>query len=384
MLYDKRYYRLLSQYLFDFHAGFRLTNHIKKLFGVTLQPTQYIKERGEITMAYQELSGIELDLSSSERGLQQTLLVLAHLYANPQTALLLDEPDAHLEVLRQRQIYQLLTDVAAKQSSQIIAASHSEVVLNEAAGRDLVIAFVGKPHRINDRGSHVFKALTDIGFDQYYQAEQTGWVLYLEGSSDLSILKTFAATLEHPAAQILERPFVHYVATNVPQRAREHFHGLRGAKQDLVGVALFDRLEKELQKGGPLVEMMWKRREIENYLCREEILLAYPHADQPDDLFGLAERPRREQAMREAIAEVSTALKTLGRPDPWSPDIKASDDFLDPLFKKYFEKLGLPNLLRKTDYHILARLVPKANIDPEIVEKLDTIVSVAKKAKPRS
>jgi len=131
--------------------------------------------------------------------------------------------------------------------------------------------------------------------------------------------------------------------------------------------------------------MVWKRREIENYLCMEEVLLAYADADQPpDDLFGLAERQRREQAMREAIAEVSTALKTLGRPDPWSPDIKASDDFLDPLFKKYFEKLGLPNLLRKTDYHILARLVPREKIDPEVVEKLDAIATVAQKAKPRS
>ena len=69
--------------------------------------------------------------------------------------------------------------------------------------------------------------------------------------------------------------------------------------------------------------------------------------------------------------------------NPWSPDIKATDEFLDPLFDKYFEKLGLPNLIKKSDYHILARLVPKDKIDPEIVEKLDAIVAVAKKAKPR-
>ena len=106
-----------------------------------------------------------LDLSSAGRGLQQTLLLLARLYANPRTVLLLDEPDAHLEVLRQRQIYQLLTAVAARQGSQIVAASHSEVVLNEAANRDVVIAFVGQPHRMDDRGQQVLKALTDIGFD---------------------------------------------------------------------------------------------------------------------------------------------------------------------------------------------------------------------------
>ena len=116
-------------------------------------------------MYYKDQSGIELDISSSGRGLQQTLLLLAYLYRNPGTTLLLDEPDAHLEILRQRQIYQLLTQTAQENGSQIIAASHSEVVLNEAADRDIVIAFLGKPHRIDDRGSQVLKSLRDIGFD---------------------------------------------------------------------------------------------------------------------------------------------------------------------------------------------------------------------------
>ncbi len=360
-----------------------LVAHIENLFGVTLLPPRYMKERGEITMAYKERSGIEFDLSSSGRGLQQTLLLLAHLYANPQTVLLLDEPDAHLEILRQLQIYQLLTEVANKQGSQIIAASHSEVILNQAADRDIVIAFVGKPHRIDDRGSQVLKSLTEIGFDHYYRAEQTGWVLYVEGATDLAILQAFAAKLGHAAVKDLERPFVQYVQTNLPERARTHFFGLQEAKNDLVGVAIFDRLDKNLQQGTLLIETMWNRREIENYLCMPEVLLAYARHDLADDLFGRAEAERRVQVMQETIDEVSKALKTLRNTDPWSPDIKATDDFLDPLFKKFFEKLELPNLLQKTDYHVLASLAPKTEIDPEIAEKLDAIVAVAKKARPR-
>ena len=127
-------------------AWLEVCSHIRSLFGVQLQPPKLL-ERSEITMAYQDSEDCVLDLSSAGRGLQQTLLLLARLYANPKTVLLLDEPDAHLEVLRQRQIYQLLTGVAAKQGSQIIAASHSEVVLNEAANRDVVIAFeIGRAH----------------------------------------------------------------------------------------------------------------------------------------------------------------------------------------------------------------------------------------------
>src|SRR3990172_12286584 len=98
-----------------------------------------------MVMSFRTTENVRLDLSSGGRGQQQTLLLLAHLSANPGSTLLLDEPDAHLEILRQRQIYQVLTETAAEAGSQIIAASHSEVILNEAADRDLVVAFVGKP-----------------------------------------------------------------------------------------------------------------------------------------------------------------------------------------------------------------------------------------------
>jgi len=360
-----------------------LTDQIKGLFGVALLSPQFIKERGEIRMAYKEMSGKLFDLSSSGRGLQQTLLLLAHIYANPNTVLLLDEPDAHLEVLRQRQTYQMLTELAEQKRSQIVAASHSEVVLNEAADRDVVIAFVGKPHRIDDRGSQVLKSLKEIGFDHYYLAEQTGWILYLAGATDLSILKVFAAILDHrDAIDALAKPFVHYVQ-NQPGDVRKHFWGLKYAKSDLIGIAIFDRLEKPLPDDMGAAGLQWKKRELENYLCMEEVLLAYAKHDLTDDLFGSAEAGRRVNVMKESIAEVASALKTLKKLDLWSPDIKATDEFLDPLFDKYFEKLGLPNLIKKSDYHILAHLLTREKIDPEIVEKLDAIVEVARRAKPR-
>jgi hypothetical protein len=128
---------------------------------------------------------------------------------------------------------------------------------------------------------------------------------------------------------------------------------------------------------------MWKRRELENYICRREVLISYARHGQPDDLFGLAERDRRAQAMTEAIDEVSSALATLGHPDPWSSEIKATDEFLDPVFKTFFAKLKLPLTFRKSDYHQLAAFVPVADIDPEISEKLDRIADVANSARPR-
>ena len=353
-----------------------ICQQIKDLFGVELDEPNYIVERGEIEMSYRDRLGVALDLSSSGRGLQQTLLLIVYMVAHPGSVLLLDEPDAHLETIRQRQIYQTLTELASEHDSQIIAASHSEVILNEAAGRDMVIAFLGAPHRIDDRSSQLLKSLRSIGFEQYSQAEQVGWVLYLEGSTDLAILQAFAEKLEHPAKDILKRPFVHYVENQL-RKARDHFRGLREAKPDLVGFCLFDRIGEGLQATPELREYQWKRREIENYIvCQKEILIDWAQA----------ETERREEAthlvstMEEAIGEIESALETLGRGAPWSPDTKVSDDFLDPLFNSFFKRLGLENLMRKTNYHTLVQYVPADQIDPEVSEVLDGILEIANQA----
>ena len=363
----------------------KLTTQIQSLFGVALEPPRYIAERGEIAMSYRE-RGITLDLSSGGRGLQQTMLILAYLYANPGAVLMLDEPDAHLEILRQRQIYRLITDAATASGSQIIAASHSEVLLDEAAGKDMVVAFIGKPHRIDDQGSQLLKSLKDIGFEHYYQADQTGWVLYLEGSTDLSILQAFARRLGHAeAARALERPYVHYVGNNATA-VPHHFHGLREALPHLKGIALFDRPDSGTPATGQVERLIWQRREIENYLCSQATLEAYAQstaeADAPGPLFARAEVPRRLEAMRESIASIKEALRTLGKGSPWDSDIKASDEFLRPVFEAYFRNLSLPNLMRKKAFYELAEHVPQAEIDPEIGEKLDAIARTARSAKP--
>ncbi|RKU32266.1 AAA family ATPase [Candidatus Poribacteria bacterium] len=353
-----------------------LCKKIHSLFGVDLDEPEYIPERGEVSMNYRDEFGISLDLSSSGRGLQQTLLLLAYIAAHPGSVLLLDEPDAHLEILRQRQIYQVLTELAREHDSQIIAASHSEVILNEAADRDVVIAFLGKPHRIDDRGSQLLKSLRDFGFEEYYQAEQRGWVLYLEGSTDLAILQAFAEKLKHPVAEKLEAPYVHYVG-NQPSEARKHFYGLCEAKPDSVGFCLFDHTDSELHVDSRLKEYAWKRREIENYIVsNKQVLIDW----------GNAEMTLFSRSLEEQITKFESALATLtlGKESPWSPNIKVTDDFLDPLFATFFQEAGISNLMGKTNYHTLVRYLPADQIDPEVTEVLDSILEVANKAVPLS
>jgi hypothetical protein len=295
--------------------------------------------------------------------------------------LLVDEPDAHLEILRQRQIYQMINEVARRQNGQIIAASHSEIVLNEAAGKDTVVAFLGKPHVINNKTAQVIKSLNNIGFENYYLAEERGWVLYLEGSTDLDILKAFARRLNHPVISFLDAPFVHYVGENRPQPAREHFHGIKEAKPDLVGFALFDRIDRPLQNEGGLNEMMWTRREIENYLCSEDALIAWARGNLPNDLIEAMEAPRRVEIMKACIVELTHALQTIGKGSPWSMDIKASEEVLMPLMRNYAQKLGLPvQTENKARFHELVDFMVEEAIDREVVAVLDSLLLAANSA----
>ena len=157
---------------------------------------------------------------------------------------------------------------------------------------------------------------------------------------------------------------------------------------DLVGFALFDRLDQQLEGSQGLQERMWARREIENYLCQPETLLAYAQAsgreEGPGPLFGAAEGDRRKNAMNESIEDFVPPAALRDQRDAWWVDIKASDDFLDRVFASFFKKLSLPNLMPKTDYHVLARCVPLDLFDSEVRTVLDVIVTTARAARPVS
>lgn len=126
---------------------------------------------------------------------------------------------------------------------------------------------------------------------------------------------------------------------------------------------------------------VWKRNEIENYVATQRTLKRYAAASArefaPGQLFEQCERSRRVLAMQQSIEAIEAALKRLGKGSPWDPSIKASEDFLDPLFADYFSRLGLPNVMPKKSYHVLARHVPKDEIDGEVVRTLDAIARIS-------
>lgn len=376
----------------------KLRTNIENMFGIEmLDPTHDIG-RGEIYMEYyregtgrkntSRRKGDILDLQSAGRGLQQTILLLAFIYGNAADVLLLDEPDAHLEILRQRRIYKTIQREAENEGRQILVASHSEVLLKEAdeLKKAVSFSFVGRPPYAilsHQQFTYARKALAEIDYVDYQNAERCGWVLYAEDTSDFDILIAFAQHLEHPVALYLESSYAEYIKTNAPQEARNHFYPLRDAIPDLTGVLIVDRIDKQLHHDTPLVEMMWKKREIENYICSRHALMEVVADDKNNDIFGVLDASSRREMMAEEIEELEQAQKKLRKPSPFSSEIKASDKFLVPLFANYSERLGVKQYLKKSDFYQIVQFIPKEEIDPEITEKLDSIYKVATEAEAR-
>jgi len=357
------------------------TEQVRALFHIELLPPHYLPERGEVRMSYRDHKGTLFDLPSTGRGMLQIMLLLASLYQNPGALLLLDEPDSHLEILRQRDLYTLIAEVATTLGSQIIMATHSGVILEAAFQRkDPIIAFVGKPHSLRKYGDFV-KSLSLIPAEDYILAEQTGWILYTEGTTDYDILRAFAERLKHPAAHALELTFHKDIGGNMLEQAREHFKGLCEAKPELVGLGIFDKTNADsLGRTPPALGMTaWRRREIENYLMQPETLVAYAAASSED----AAESYYREALMRELAEDYMPPNAWRNRAEAWWSTVKASDDYLDRIFAAYSERLGVPVQLRKSQYYLLVPFIPFDQIDPEVTEKLDALAAVASRVSSR-
>ncbi len=354
----------------------KLREAIKKMFGASLKEPEYIRATGLLQLEYTE-NDIHYDISSGGRGFQQTLLLLAYMYAHPGTTLLLDEPDAHLEVIRQREAFQLINSVANDTQSQLIIASHSEVVLDEAADASNIIAVIDSqaielnPVQNRKQLSYLKKALTEIGWERYYLARLKGHVLYLEGATDLEMLKKFAEKTNANALHFLENANVQYTAHNVPGTAVNSFLALKEFIPDLKGFALFDNLDKQLTPG-PLEIQWWRKKELENYIARPEVLIR--HAGLLSVKHPSFTSSYLKQIMQEVITENTTPAALSNLSHIFWNTTKLSDDWLDVIFPAFYKRLSLPQHFYKRDYYQLISLLKPEEIDPEINEKLDAIL----------
>src|SRR5206468_6128951 len=162
------------------NAWNRLRQSIQKLFGYTLLPPD--ASGAHIVSEYQARDGgPRLDIASAGSGFQQVLMLLTFLHTRPGAVLLLDEPDAHLHMILQDAIYGELRAVAARQKSQLIIATHSEVIINAVEPRELCV-MLDRPRLLADTDERalLIRSLGVLSHEDIMLALEGPGVLYLE------------------------------------------------------------------------------------------------------------------------------------------------------------------------------------------------------------
>lgn len=385
----------------------RITLLMQRLFSIELGSPQETT-RGAIELQYRQTNVKEpLDIAMSGRGFQQMLLIFAYLYSHKRSVLLVDEPDAHLEILRQKQVYVLLRDIATENNSQVVMVTHSEVILNEALDNNLTLLLDGRADDLAAK-KDISNALKHFGADHYVKARERGYVLYVEGGTDLDMLRMLAERLNHPAASVWdERVNSFYVQNNYPAQSleselerveggfgitpKDHFFALRELVPGLQGVAILDNDGQNRQPflQGGLNLVYWHRYEAENYFITPEVLRCFALEHYADmELFGgfrdeieavlgqlILKRvfdsvEANFQTYRSSAAEVARLLW-----EAKTERLKLSD-FAEEFFRRLAEKLGHAMLLKKGELHRLIAYVDSQSIPAEVGEKLDLLVAL--------
>lgn len=249
----------------------RLRDYVRRYFGYHLD----LPSASDTLYCYyrREADGISLELASAASGFLQVLAVFAILLlgeAGSGAVLMLDEPDAHLHVLLQNEMYADLCKLAAETGSQLIVATHSETLINMADPTSLRVVRRDGIARAQPQSAKDSLRLTNI---EIVNATSFPRVLYGEGRTDIAILRAWATVLDHEAATLLPR--LVYVATrestkqDLHGRAAKHFKALKSVIRPLVGFELVDsdgksRSSKTTPAG--LERHVWQRYEIESYL----------------------------------------------------------------------------------------------------------------------
>lgn len=384
-----------------------LTEDILKMFDVELQrPSRLPNSAIEVT--YRNRRPVKsrkssacpvMNLNTAGSGFLQILQLLAlfHSRRGQATLFLLDEPEAHLESIRQKDLYRLFSERSGTHGFQVVMASHSEQLMEEGIQltlspnekQHLLMLVEGEVHALPHQQAQKLarKAIADIPAVDYYETTRHPRWLYVEGKSDIDILREWARILKHGAAlRFLEAVNAdsnhRYMRTNDPTFAFRHFVGLQFVYPNVKGVVVTDRIEKGSNPEAPVTHLQWHRREIENYLLVWDIIErvfwveAAKHKNWPEennlDLF----RDKHARDLRQLFTErylVAAALADETHPDLTNK--KASDEILVPFFKEAFAKFGIFNSLPKDYLYRLAAAMRPADIHADVRKMLDDIAS---------
>lgn len=369
---------LLAATHHDDSAWSSLQEVIGRLFGYRLQPP--VVNRPFLYAEYEPVhGGPRFDLSSAGTGFRQVVMLLALLLGQRNAVLLLDEPDAHLHVGMLDVIWRELRMAALHTGSQIIAATHSETLINALDPQELYL-LSGRPRTAADsteRG-RVGATLGGMSNLDLIRAANCRGVLYVEDYIDRDILRAWARVLSHPAQSLLDAELLWKSMVIRPGegraevRAETHYDALLLAHPGLPGLELLDgdtrpETPETPISGTGLQRQRWRRYEIESYLFH------------PDALARFVEAAVGADAAQPAVEGLRATWR-----DTVPPALSRNPHDDDPLVTATARARLLPTLLAAADihdlprtrYHEIAALMRPEEIHPEVTEKLDAICQV--------
>ena len=334
-----------------------LQHEIKAFFGYELDPPSAAPE---ILARYRhKKEGQPYDLSSAASGFLQVLMVYAALLHKESSVVLLDEPDAHLHALLEGRMYEGLCKFAAKHDSQLIISTHSERLIDAVRAETLRVLGQGL-HPIRSKGA--LRGALRLENSEIVLAHTKPKILYVEGSTDVPILREWARVLNHRALSFLEAPFFRETASE-RQRTVKHFAGMKLLVPMLRGLELRDRDNKERTSTSNLPvglkRCYWERYEIESYLINPRVIVRYA----------------KKYLAQSWATRVEDYMKRNLPPALYEDPFELSDYLRGTKAKSVlahiFETGGMN--VDDVSYDQIAAEMSKEEIHPEVVEKLDAI-----------
>ena len=333
----------------------RLQGLVRDFFGYELM----LPSAGQNVIANyrHRADGAEYDLSAAASGFLQVLASYAALLFDDASVILIDEPDAHLHLLLQETTYRKLRSFAADTKSQLLVATHSQVIATEADLDHLRVLWDGL-HKLTS--PHI-RGLLRLDNEALMLAATEPGILYVEDESDRNNLREWARVLDHPLARFLDKPFWEPTATaKGSDSAAAHFGALRQAVPKIKGAELRDGDQNKAEhEPEGLLRLRWRQMEIENHLLHPEALRRFVLRERGDESAERAWQYMKRSLPPALFEAPSDAVEVIA-------SMKGSD-----VLSKILQEAGL--VLKKTEYSRIAAQMLPDEVHSEVSEKLDRI-----------
>lgn len=251
-----------------------LKEMIAHWFSLELLEPKY--EKGvdtQIVCEYKQ-RGKTFDIIAGGSGFHQALTLLAFLYGYKPTAILMDEPDAHMHVNLQREVLDYFQAKCRERGVQFILATHAEELVRGVDASRIISVLSQKPSRLTSK-TGILTAMADVSNAELAQLAASPMVLYVEGETDERILRAWARACD--AEEALNKVCFHHMGggSKLQMKAAtdRHFEGIRQILPNAKRLVLFDFDTSDNayhpESANPIL-FEWKRRNIENYLLVPE------------------------------------------------------------------------------------------------------------------